>query len=84
MSEKDFDEAEKEINAIVAAARLVFVGHDPHVQGAALGELFAIWLAGHPNFLRETALSQTVKLARDLIEPCEREVFHGGTHPQNR
>lgn len=80
MSEQDC----AEIDAIVAQARIVFAGHDSKFQGAALANLLAIWLAGHPNFLRGTVLLQTINLARDLVEPLEREIFHGGTHPQNR
>jgi hypothetical protein len=37
----------KEVEALVEAVRPLFVGKSPQVQGAALADLLAIWLAGH-------------------------------------
>jgi hypothetical protein len=36
-----------ETRAIVEACKPILTGHDPDVQGAALADLTAIWLAGH-------------------------------------
>jgi hypothetical protein len=37
----------KEVEALVAAVRPLFAGKSPQVQGAALADLLAMWLAGH-------------------------------------
>lgn len=36
-------------DAIVAACRPIFAGKSPTVQGAALADLVAIWVAGHQD-----------------------------------
>lgn len=73
----------EEIRSIVEAARPIFAGKHPACQSAALAELLALWLAGHPNFMRDSLLAKHDQLVRDLITPCERELFGGGGHPQN-
>lgn len=42
----DFDEAFA-ADALVESLKPLFAGHNPGVQGAALADLLAIWLAGH-------------------------------------
>ena len=37
----------KEVMALVERVRPLFAGRAPDVQGAALAELLAVWLAGH-------------------------------------
>jgi hypothetical protein len=37
----------REIAAIVDRVRPLLAGHSPEIQGAALADLLAIWLAGH-------------------------------------
>jgi hypothetical protein len=46
MTPAEFEAAANEAEAIVAQVRPFFAGHDPGVQGAALADLLAIWLAG--------------------------------------
>jgi hypothetical protein len=63
--------------AMVRASRLlarrvadVLAGHDPGVQGAAMGECVALWLAGHclagDDFPLEL-LEQHTRLVKDLL-----------------
>jgi hypothetical protein len=37
----------REVAAIVERICPLLAGHSPHVQGAALADLLALWLAGH-------------------------------------
>jgi hypothetical protein len=41
------DTRTREIAAIVDRVRPLLAGHSPEIQGAALADLLAIWLAGH-------------------------------------
>jgi hypothetical protein len=43
---EDVDAAATEAEAIVEQVRPLLAGHDPGVQGAALADLLATWLAG--------------------------------------
>jgi hypothetical protein len=60
-------------------------GHPPQVQGAALANLMATWLAGHyadsdgeTDQLRETLLAEHIEAVRRMI-PVEAAAIHGAT-----
>jgi hypothetical protein len=54
-------------------------GHKPEVQGAVLGNLVSMFIAGaHPR-LRSLAMEQHIKLVLDLVPESEKEIF--GTIP---
>lgn len=74
----------EEVFALVAKLAPSLAGQHPGVQSAALAQLLAMWLAGHPNFTRDVFLEDHVKLVRKLIAPAERERFNGGQHPHNK
>jgi hypothetical protein len=66
-----------EVMALVEAVRPLFKGKAPEVQGAALADLLAMWLAGHfdandpegaaTEQIRETMLELHLASVRDLI-----------------
>jgi hypothetical protein len=66
-----------EVMALVEAVRPLFKGKAPEVQGAALADLLAMWLAGHfdandpesaaTEQIRETMLELHLRAVRDLI-----------------
>lgn len=58
-------------------------GRDPGVTGGALCDLLAMWLAGHPDFIREDMLAFHMCSVMELIGPNEKIIFSGGGHPQN-
>jgi hypothetical protein len=68
------DEAD-EVHDLVEAVSPFFVGKPTQVQGAALADLLAIWLAGHVNRddpsksarIREEMLELHLKAVRALI-----------------
>jgi hypothetical protein len=62
---------EREREAIVAAIKPLLAGHDPGIQGAALAELLALFVAGHPPALRDEILGMHVNAARELVPIAE-------------
>jgi hypothetical protein len=69
-----------DIAALVDATRPLFAGNDPDVQGAALADLVAIWIAGHivpddpqaTEAMRGKFLELHVETVRRLIPVNER------------
>lgn len=47
----------------------LLAGYHPAEQGAALADLLAIWLAGHPHEIREALLANHVDRVRELVPP---------------
>jgi hypothetical protein len=73
-------DASEQANEALELARVISVllaGRDQDVQGAALADLLAMWLAGHvirgnpkkTADLREVMLDEHLKAVRSLIEP---------------
>ncbi len=50
-----------EVMALVKLARPLFAGKRPEVQGAALADLVAIWVAGHIDQRGDDALTKRVR-----------------------
>lgn len=59
-------------------------GRDPGVTGGCLADLLAMWLAGHPDFVREDMLAFHMMSTMELVAVNEKIIFAGGGHPQNR
>jgi len=55
------------IHDVVAAMLPILAGHSPAVQGAALAECLAMWLAGHTQTMRTEMLTGHLVLVRDLV-----------------
>lgn len=70
--------------AIVEKVKPVFAGHPPGATGAALCNLLALWLAGHPPELREGLLSLHIDMTKHMIPIAERELFGDAGHPASR
>jgi hypothetical protein len=72
----DADEQACEAMELVRAVCPLFEGRSPQVQGAALADLLATWLAGHVKLgdpqatkvVRETMLALHIKAVRGLID----------------
>jgi hypothetical protein len=72
----DVEDEVKQVQFIVKAASALLQGKPPQVQGAALADLLAMWLAGHlilgdpkkTKRLREGMIAEHMKTVRDLIE----------------
>jgi hypothetical protein len=71
------------IKALVATIRPLLAGNPPEVQGTALADLLAIWVAGHigdsddeTGRLRETILAIHSEMVRKLV-PVNDAIIHG-------
>ena len=70
--------------ALAEAIKPMLAGHDPRVQGAALAELLATWLAGHQadtpretERMRDLLLRGHIDAVRQLV-PLAHLTTHGG------
>lgn len=57
-------------DAIVAVIRPLLAGYHPAVQGAALAELMATWLAGFPDAMHDDLIAANINAARALVPLC--------------
>jgi hypothetical protein len=64
----------REVAALVERIRPILAGHSPEIQGGALADCLAIWLAGHvaadkdaTDVLRNQILFQHVAAVQQLI-----------------
>lgn len=73
MAERPDPEA---VQRIVEQVRPLLAGRGPQVQGAVCADLLALWLAGHPEEVREQLLQLTVTTVRALIAISDDESVH--------
>jgi hypothetical protein len=69
MTPEDF---ETRVESLVMSVKPILAGHDPAVQGGALADLTALWLAGHQagedsDAVREDLLDMFIDYVRQLI-----------------
>jgi hypothetical protein len=65
---------------LVERIRPILAGNHPAVQGAAMADLVAIWLAGHPAEFREQLLALHVDKVRALVPPNVAAMTRGIEH----
>lgn len=65
----------KEVETLVDEIRPLLAGNDPSLQGAALGDLVAIYIAGHHPAIREEVLTAFIALVRGMVPIVEAEIF---------
>src|SRR5262245_21904161 len=56
-----------QVAPVVEAIKPHLAGRPPAIQGAALADLLAIWLAGHPAEVREALLAEHISTVRELV-----------------
>jgi hypothetical protein len=85
MTRKDIEEhAALSTDAAAELVELIkpaFAGVPPEIAGAALGELLAIFVAGHHPGMRDEAFKMVINLARDLVSPTIEEMIAVGRAP---
>jgi hypothetical protein len=64
----------EEAVSIAARCHPLLAGHHPVIQGAALADLLATWLAGHDPEVREALLDAHVHIVRELV-PINEAMF---------
>jgi hypothetical protein len=57
----------QEVRSLSEQLKPVLAGKPPYVQGAALADMLAIWLAGHPADVREELLANHIGAVRALL-----------------
>jgi hypothetical protein len=70
-----------DVAPIVDRIKPLLAGHDPSLQGAILGDLVAMFLAGHPPGIREEIFQMHIDLVRQLTEVNEKIMFGDAGHP---
>ena len=71
----------QQISALVKKIRPILAGQAPDVQGGALADLTAIWLAGHPPQIRNDMLDHQLRFIRRLTEVNDHLMFGDAGHP---
>lgn len=79
----DTQAAVARVEALVNRIKPMLAGQGSEVQGGALADLLAMWLAGHPDFVREELLAAHTACARNLVTVNEDWLFGPNGHPQN-
>lgn len=69
------------VHDTVEAIRPHLAGKGPHIQGAVVADLMAIYLAAHAPQVREAAREAMMKTIDRLIVENERIFFPDGKHP---
>ena len=64
-----------EAMALAAKIKQILAGNDPGVQGAALAELVAIFIAGHHPTLRGEMARLFFASAADMVDSSARDLF---------
>ena len=76
-SEEEMEALARASQALANRIKPLLAGQDPGAQGAALGELLALWLAGHYQYGQdciERLLEQHVELVRRLYPTVARRL----------
>lgn len=60
-------EAHKASTAILGQLSDILRGHDPRLQGLALAEATALWVAGHDPELREDMIALHLQTVRNMV-----------------
>ena len=61
----------------------VLAGHPGQIHATVLAECLAMFLVGHPDYLREGVLTHHVEVVKALIPAVEGERFGEAGHPLN-
>jgi len=63
---------------LVRVIKPILARNPQGVQGTALMELLALFIAGHHPSLREVALNTHIEVVRQMVPICEAELFPHG------
>lgn len=82
MTERDPGTMATDAIDLAASIRPLLANKPPGVQGGALAELVALWVAGHHPALREMILPHWFETMKMMIPIAEREIFADGPRPE--
>ena len=69
-------------NALVEEARELFAGKSPEVQGAAIAQLLAIFIAGHAPELRAVSRNLLIEVIDNLVPVIVEQMIEDGRAPE--
>lgn len=72
-----------EFTQLEDAIKSLLAGHGPALQGAILGDLVGMWLAGHPAERREWLLDHHIDMVRKMVPVNEAALFGEAGNPLN-
>lgn len=75
--------AVRRAESLADSIKPLLAGQGADVQGAALVQLVALHLAGHPAPMRERMLKLHMDCVRQMVPVAEGELFGPGGHPGN-
>lgn len=78
------DAAVHRARGVVESIKPLLASHGPDVQGAALVELVALYVAGHDPALRDSLLQLHGDCVRRMVPVVECELFGPAGHPGGR
>jgi hypothetical protein len=79
----------RDVQPLVVRVALILHGHPPHIQGAVLADLFAMWLASHVDTegrtakLREVLIKDWLAKALELVPENEKAILERTKRPSN-
>lgn len=82
-ADQDSEECVQRARSVVESIKPLLAGHGADVQGAALVELVALHLAGHPSKMRARLLVLHCQCVRRMVPVMEAELFGPDGHPAN-
>lgn len=68
------------VEAVLEKLKPALAGQDPAVQGGVLAECFSLWLAGHPDSIRDDLLRDWLVLVRGLTIENAKELRPEAKH----
>jgi|GEM_PF-1228839 len=71
----------RQSDALVEQMRPILAGQNPEVQGAAIAQLLAIFIAGHAPPMRESARKLLMDCADGLMPICIEEIIEARRVP---
>ena len=84
MNPADCEDMNRQADDLVAQIKPILAGHNPAVSGAAIVELFALWVAGHRVSVRREVFDLQVDAVRKLYPIAAKAVQNDGTPGDNQ
>lgn len=81
MIEGEMRESLRQSDAVVEQMRPILAGQNPEVQGAAIAQLLAIFIAGHAPPMRDDARRLLMDCADGLVPIMVEEMIEAGRAP---
>jgi len=75
LSKREEERLLRESEILVRALKPILANHHPAVQGAAIAELFAAWVAGHNQAVRGEIFEMQVEMVRQAYPQMAKAIW---------